>query len=79
MGNRGRSPGGLGKDEKVQLGGVQPRLCRGGHTDGVAKNKQTRGTWVAHSVKHLTLDLSSGLDLRVVRSSPVLDSSMEPP
>ena len=30
------------------------------------------GTWVAQSVKHLTLDLSSGLDLRVVSSSPML-------
>ena len=32
----------------------------------------TRGAWVAQLVKHLTLDLSSGLDLRVVSSSPVL-------
>ena len=30
------------------------------------------GTWVAHSVKHLTLDFSSGLDL----SSPVLGSML---
>ena len=38
------------------------------------------GAWVAQSVKHLTLDLSSGHDLRVVRSSPGLGSvlSMEP-
>ena len=28
------------------------------------------GIWVAQSVKHPTLDLSSGLDLRVVSSSP---------
>ena len=28
---------------------------------------------MAQSVKHPTLDLSSGLDLRVVRSSPTLD------
>jgi len=28
--------------------------------------------WVAQSVKHPTLDLNSGLDLRVVSSSPVL-------
>ena len=31
-----------------------------------------RGAWVAQSIKHLTLDLSSGLDLRVVSSSPTL-------
>ena len=39
-----------------------------------------RGTWVAQSVKHLTLDFSSGHDLRVVRPSPALDSvlGMEP-
>jgi len=29
-----------------------------------------RGTWVAQSVKHPTLDFSSGHDLRVMRSSP---------
>ena len=28
-----------------------------------------RGAWVAQSVKHLTLDFSSGLDLRVMRLS----------
>ena len=31
-----------------------------------------RGTWMAQSVKYLTLDLSSDHDLRVVRSSPTL-------
>ena len=30
------------------------------------------GTWVAQSVKCLTLDLSSGLDLTAVSSSPML-------
>ena len=30
------------------------------------------GTWVAQSVKHPTLDLSSGLDLSVMGSSPSL-------
>ena len=30
------------------------------------------GAWVAQSVKHPTLDLSSGLDLRVMSSSPIL-------
>ena len=28
------------------------------------------GTWVAHLVKHLTLDFGSGRDVRAVRSSP---------
>jgi len=32
----------------------------------------SRGAWVSQSVEHQTLDLSSGLDLRVVSSSPVL-------
>ena len=38
------------------------------------------GTWVAPSVKRLTLDLSSGLDLRIMSSSPELGSmpAMEP-
>jgi len=38
------------------------------------------GTWEAQSVKRLTLDLNSGLDLRVVSSSPTLGSTlgMEP-
>ena len=31
-----------------------------------------RGSWVAQSVKHPILDLSSDLDLGVVRSSPIL-------
>ena len=35
-----------------------------------------QGTWVAQSVKHLTLDLSSGLDLRVLSSSPTLGSML---
>lgn len=33
--------------------------------------RHVRGTWVAQSVKCPTLDLSSGLDLRVVGSSPL--------
>ena len=35
-----------------------------------------RGTWVAQSVKPPTLDLSSGLDLKVMSSSPVLGSTL---
>jgi len=31
-----------------------------------------RGAWVAQLVKHLTLDFGSGLDFRVVSSSPML-------
>ena len=34
------------------------------------------GSLVAQSVKHLTLDLSSGLDLRVLSSSLVLGSML---
>ena len=34
-----------------------------------------RGTWVAQSVKHPTLDFSSGLDLRLVSSSTVSGST----
>ena len=33
-------------------------------------------TWVAQSVKQVTLDLNSGLDLRVVGSSPTLGSTV---
>jgi len=38
-----------------------------------------RGPWVAQLVKHRTLDVGSGYDLRVVRSSPLWGSvlSME--
>ena len=32
----------------------------------------TTGAWISQSLKHLTLDLSSGLDLRVMSSSPTL-------
>ena len=35
-----------------------------------------RGGLVAQLVKHLTLDLSSGLDLSVVSSSPALSSTL---
>ena len=34
------------------------------------------GTWVAQLVKHLTLDLRSGLDLEVVGSSPLSGSML---
>ena len=34
------------------------------------KREDPRGTWVAQSVKCLTLDLSLGLDSRVVSSGP---------
>ena len=55
----------------------QERETKGIHTgkEGV-KLSVYRGTWLAHSVEHLTLDLSSGLDLRVVSSSPILGSTL---
>ena len=33
-----------------------------------------KGTWVAQSVKHLTLDFGSGHDLRAMRLSHMADS-----
>ena len=49
-------------------------------TDSYTEN---RGTWVVQSATHPTLNLSSGLDLRVMSSNPMLGSmlsmlSMEP-
>jgi len=38
--------------------------------------RQDRDAWVAQTVKCLTLDLSSGLDLRVLSSSPALGSML---
>ena len=39
-----------------------------------------RGTWVAQSIKHLTLDFGSGHDFRAVRSNQASSSvlGMEP-
>ena len=34
--------------------------------------KHCRGTWMAQSVKHLTLDFNTGHDLTVVESRPML-------
>ena len=34
-------------------------------------------TWVAQSVEPLSLDLSSGLDLRIMSSSPMLASALD--
>ena len=36
--------------------------------------RRSAGAWVAQLVKHPTLDLSPGLDLRVMSSSPALGS-----
>ena len=36
----------------------------------------TQGAWVAQLVKRPTLDLSSGLDLRVMSSSSAMGSSL---
>ena len=40
----------------------------------INKNVKNRGAWVAQLVERPTLDLSSGLDLRVVSPSPTLGS-----
>ena len=42
--------------------------------------RENRGIWVVQSVKRLALDLSLGLDLRVMSSNPTLGSmlGMEP-
>ena len=40
------------------------------------KDAHHRGAWVAWSVKRLILDFSSGWYLRVVRSSPISDSTL---
>ena len=42
---------------------------------------KTRGTWVAQSVEHLTLDLGSGHDLTICKVEPYVrlcTDSMEP-
>ena len=46
----------------------------------ISQKSSSGGVWVAQSVKHPTLDLSSGHDPRVRRSSPALGSvlSVEP-
>ena len=44
--------------------------------NAVFKNDKNKGTWVARSVKCLTLDLSLDLDLRVVSSSPMVGSTL---
>lgn len=36
------------------------------------KADKMRGIWVAQSVGHLTHDLGSGFDLRIVSSSPMM-------
>ena len=43
--------------------------------DNLLKRGQHRGTWVAWSVKYLTLDFSSGNDLRVMVQSPTSNSA----
>ena len=53
---------------------TQVKMTRRNHLIPVrmAIIKKTRRTWVAQSVKHLTLDLSSSLNLIDVSSNPVL-------
>ena len=45
--------------------------------DSDVKNAESldAGTWVAQLIKRPTLDLSSGLDLRVMSSGPALGST----
>ena len=45
----------------------------------VLKISSLWGTWVAQFIKHLMLGLSSGLDLRVMSSSPTLGSTVRKP
>ena len=40
------------------------------HFINLKNHNKTRGTWVAQSVKRLTLDFSSGQDLKVCESKP---------
>jgi len=46
----------------------------------LASKPYSRGAWVAQLVENSTLDLSSGLDFRVLSSGPTLGSTlgMEP-
>ena len=46
------------------------------HRRDMLKYSNNWGTWVAQPVKDRLLDLSSGLDLRVVSSSPALGSTL---
>ena len=50
------------------------------HTELIHKRELLGDAWVAQLVKHMTLDLSSGLDLKVLSSNPALGSTlgMEP-
>ena len=43
------------------------------HTISILQNMHPRGAWVAQSVGGPTLDLGSGLDIRLVISSPAVD------
>ena len=61
--------------------GAVPRQCRhSGTSSEHLRTSPLMRPWVAQGVQRLTLDLSSGLDLRVVSSSPALCSTlgMEP-
>ena len=49
---------------------------RGKKQGNLCKRREGRGTWVAPLVECPTLDLSSGLDVKVVSLSPVLISFM---
>ena len=56
-------------------------MCQGSEAEKknntfLLRNCQLWGTWMGQLAKHLTLDLSSGLDLRVMSSSPTLGSTL---
>ena len=50
-------------------------MARHAHTERIRK-RIFRGAWVAQSVKHPTLDFYLGNDLRALRLSPVLGSTL---
>ena len=68
----------MGRESSKQLKSRGDRK----HVVGLGDEKQwRRGAWAAQSVKHLTLDFSSGCDLTVCEFEPLVElcaGSMEP-
>ena len=56
--------------------GIFSRASQLGSGKATIKTQNFGVTWVAQSVKHLTLDFGSGHNLLVMRSSPVLGSAL---
>ena len=52
------------------------RIRCSGALNIVNSNEKLKGAWVAQSVKHPTLDFSSGPVLRVMGSRPKTDSTL---